>query len=129
MQGSHGQLALGVGLGSFAVQLLCLAIVLEQAVVLSQRIGHITLTCRCPRTFCQLAAHRRIRADAVGQFASKLVARLSPATAQRRSEEHTSELQSRPHLVCRLLLDPPPTLIYTLSLHDALPISLPCHSP
>src|SRR3989442_3698024 len=24
---------------------------------------------------------------------------------QRRSEEHTSELQSRPHLVCRLLLD------------------------
>src|SRR5690554_5792805 len=27
----------------------------------------------------------------------------------RRSEEHTSELQSRPHLVCRLLLPPPPT--------------------
>src|SRR5690554_1748266 len=25
-----------------------------------------------------------------------------------RSEEHTSELQSRPHLVCRLLLQPPP---------------------
>src|SRR5690554_7326157 len=25
------------------------------------------------------------------------------STAQRRSEEHTSELQSRPHLVCRLL--------------------------
>src|SRR3989442_10007295 len=28
----------------------------------------------------------------------------SPATQSRRSEEHTSELQSRPHLVCRLLL-------------------------
>src|SRR5690554_7495981 len=29
-----------------------------------------------------------------------------PATAaQGRSEEHTSELQSRPHLVCRLLLE------------------------
>src|SRR5690554_2327412 len=64
-----------------------------------------------------------------------------------RSEEHTSELQSRPHLVCRLLLEKkndsistratisPPTAItlllthptttetYTLSLHDALPIS------
>src|SRR5215813_6747870 len=87
----------------------------------------------------------------------------------RRSEEHTSELQSRPHLVCRLLLekkknksnparmknrrvdlpirklprsdiessgtrptycepsafffnDTAPTEIYTLSLHDALPI-------
>src|SRR5687768_11506402 len=39
-----------------------------------------------------------------------------------RSEEHTSELQSRLHLVCRLLLDPAPTELYTLSLHDALPI-------
>src|SRR5690554_5205734 len=66
-----------------------------------------------------------------------------------RSEEHTSELQSRPHLVCRLLLEKkktqgqvhacpcspddirehglchhatPTTYIYTLSLHDALPI-------
>src|SRR6266498_1883091 len=58
-----------------------------------------------------------------------------------RSEEHTSELQSRPHLVCRLLLekkkhqqptslhyflffffnDTATTEIYTLSLHDALP--------
>src|SRR3989442_7467811 len=27
------------------------------------------------------------------------------ATVARRSEEHTSELQSRPHLVCRLLLE------------------------
>src|SRR3989442_11004711 len=27
------------------------------------------------------------------------------AKNQRRSEEHTSELQSRPHLVCRLLLE------------------------
>src|SRR5215813_14957124 len=29
----------------------------------------------------------------------------SGARARRRSEEHTSELQSRPHLVCRLLLE------------------------
>src|SRR5690554_7530477 len=28
-----------------------------------------------------------------------------PAIRQARSEEHTSELQSRPHLVCRLLLE------------------------
>src|SRR2546422_562127 len=72
-----------------------------------------------------------------------------------RSEEHTSELQSRLHLVCRLLLekkkkkqnynivrsprlcllchhhllffffnDTATTEIYTLSLHDALPISI-----
>src|SRR5437868_2540992 len=39
-----------------------------------------------------------------------------------RSEEHTSELQSRFDLVCRLLLGTAPTEIYTLSLHDALPI-------
>src|SRR5690554_7689184 len=29
----------------------------------------------------------------------------APAIALARSEEHTSELQSRPHLVCRLLLE------------------------
>src|SRR5690554_7123256 len=32
-------------------------------------------------------------------------ARLSALAAAHRSEEHTSELQSRPHLVCRLLLE------------------------
>src|SRR5690242_3376137 len=42
-----------------------------------------------------------------------------------RSEEHTSELQSHVNLVCRLLLDPPPTDISPLSLHDALPIWMP----
>src|SRR3712207_1963135 len=55
-----------------------------------------------------------------------------------RSEEHTSELQSRQYLVCRLLLekkqhlsrfvcffnDTATTEIYTLSLHDALPICI-----
>src|SRR5688572_24504533 len=47
-----------------------------------------------------------------------------------RSEEHTSELQSQSNLVCRLLLDPATTDIYTLSLHDALPICrLPARLP
>src|SRR3989442_11305100 len=32
-------------------------------------------------------------------------ARAGARPAQGRSEEHTSELQSRPHLVCRLLLE------------------------
>src|SRR5690606_31551526 len=40
----------------------------------------------------------------------------------RRSEEHTSELQSRENLVCRLLLESAPPAVSTLSLHDALPI-------
>src|SRR5436305_14382254 len=40
--------------------------------------------CRTCRPSCRSPAHRR---------------------AEGRSEEHTSELQSRPHLVCRLLLE------------------------
>src|SRR2546429_2592799 len=34
-----------------------------------------------------------------------VICRLGPAGVSRRSEEHTSELQSRLHLVCRLLLE------------------------
>src|SRR5690606_25967447 len=47
---------------------------------------------------------------------------MSAKTSFQRSEEHTSELQSRENLVCRLLLDPHLPYSYTLSLHDALPI-------
>src|SRR5205823_5774245 len=47
----------------------------------------------------------------------------------KRSEEHTSELQSLAYLVCRLLLDPTESSVYTLSLHDALPICLQTHVP
>src|SRR5690554_7542941 len=36
---------------------------------------------------------------------SRLIWALSAAISAPRSEEHTSELQSRPHLVCRLLLE------------------------
>src|SRR6202043_4283820 len=35
-----------------------------------------------------------------------------PDCAKERSEEHTSELQSRPHLVCRLLLEKKKKKIY-----------------
>src|SRR5690554_7788115 len=35
-----------------------------------------------------------------------------------RSEEHTSELQSRPHLVCRLLLEKKKTNINTNTTHS-----------
>src|SRR3989442_16032046 len=47
-------------------------------------------------------------------FRSKILTRTRPsrsppfpvdAPSRKRSEEHTSELQSRPHLVCRLLLE------------------------
>src|SRR3989442_8725424 len=42
--------------------------------------------------------------DALHRFFSALP-RLSRNSETSRSEEHTSELQSRPHLVCRLLLE------------------------
>src|SRR5689334_3818905 len=64
---------------------------------------------------CEAAGRRRCRfprgvPGGVGQGRS----------GRLRSEEHTSELQSQFHLVCRLLLSTP--ALYTLSLHDALPI-------
>src|SRR5690554_7055117 len=54
-----------------------------------------------------------------------------------RSEEHTSELQSRPHLVCRLLLDKKKTISFiskaikcTLHLSDQYPeLQLSNNSP
>src|SRR5207244_809791 len=49
--------------------------------------------------------------------------RVQQPEVEGRSEEHTSELQSPDHLVCRLLLVPATRHIPTLSLHDALPIS------
>src|SRR5690554_7620589 len=61
-----------------------------------------------------VVAKSRADEDALAKNLSRLVAgdptmRLerNPETRQQvlRSEEHTSELQSRPHLVCRLLLE------------------------
>src|SRR5687768_18347230 len=46
---------------------------------------------------------RRLRILAGGHALGH--ARADPRTRCRRSEEHTSELQSRLHLVCRLLLE------------------------
>src|SRR3989442_11849811 len=44
---------------------------------------------------------------------ASLLPRMNSTTRTRRSEEHTSELQSRPHLVCRLLLEKKKHLHYT----------------
>src|SRR2546422_8933866 len=49
---------------------------------------------------CSTAPRRRPR-----RMAACLSCRLTVRTRTRRSEEHTSELQSRLHLVCRLLLE------------------------
>src|SRR3989442_2950745 len=63
-----------------------------------------------PLSFVQVASHEqehplRCLAPGVHRAAppsDRLPVRCTPGA--RRSEEHTSELQSRPHLVCRLLL-------------------------
>src|SRR3989442_11960795 len=49
----------------------------------------------------QLALFR----DAASWKLALLIKAASPSPLFLRSEEHTSELQSRPHLVCRLLLE------------------------
>src|SRR6266699_5469899 len=51
-------------------------------------------------------AERRLRPEEIAN-GPHLLADLGPLLRFRaeRSEEHTSELQSRPHLVCRLLLE------------------------
>src|SRR6266699_6888791 len=51
-----------------------------------------------------LTAHARPRGVMQGLL-SWICACGSRCTRRLRSEEHTSELQSRPHLVCRLLLE------------------------
>src|SRR5207244_9250101 len=49
--------------------------------------------------------HRHGHLRAVGLRRLLLAVRLRPFAAEERSEEHTSELQSPDHLVCRLLLE------------------------
>ena len=79
------------------------------------------------KVFSQAPAVKAIVAkNAANSYSRKAIDKLT------RSEEHTSELQSHLNLVCRLLLeknffnDTATTEIYTLSLHDALPIFF-CH--
>src|SRR5690554_7384220 len=48
-------------------------------------------------------AQARLSPPSLGQIAAE--ASLETPDSYFRSEEHTSELQSRPHLVCRLLLE------------------------
>src|SRR5207253_11049675 len=61
--------------------------------------------------------HRKQRAHGRGSFRLELQdgdAVSSDQGAEERSEEHTSELQSRGHLVCRLLLEKKKKKNYTI---------------
>src|SRR5438045_8231354 len=57
----------------------------------------------CCSSCCCYAARRR--RPCLGIPASQSVVAITPSSLAARSEEHTSELQSLRHLVCRLLLD------------------------
>src|SRR5436305_11564354 len=58
--------------------------------------------CRANR--CDIAsANARAQAHRQGRAGFRDETKIGPRIS--RSEEHTSELQSRPHLVCRLLLE------------------------
>src|SRR3989449_8050448 len=60
-----------------------------------------TRSCTLPRTTSPDSASTLVRRDSTARATSSAA---QPAMASR-SEEHTSELQSRLHLVCRLLLE------------------------
>src|SRR5690554_7466256 len=71
-----------------------------------QRLRHTNAAIRLLIVFdnsYQCAPHSQARA--VQSVHQLRLAALRIAEAGLRSEEHTSELQSRPHLVCRLLLE------------------------
>src|SRR5690554_8008664 len=52
--------------------------------------------------FCADSSGRR---EALKELLGRIQVRPKEFNSWKRSEEHTSELQSRPHLVCRLLLE------------------------
>src|SRR5439155_14175263 len=62
---------------------------------------------RPPRStlFPYTTLFRSLPGDARSSVGRGVDAGMAPAAARSRSEEHTSELQSRGHLVCRLLLE------------------------
>src|SRR2546422_716021 len=66
-----------------------------------------------------LARYRPIKAEIVAG-AMVRVAREAPRGTHVRSEEHTSELQSRLHLVCRLLLEKKKNMNSTLNLQNGV---------
>src|SRR3712207_7516712 len=62
---------------------------------------------QCERSTCPLRRRsaRRSARETVGNDHARGAGALARRRARRRSEEHTSELQSRQYLVCRLLLE------------------------
>src|ERR1041385_2014686 len=77
-----------------------------------------------PYTTLFRSGGRRVALDRLEDLAEEVSPAGPVAVDRGRSEEQTSEIQSRLPLLCRLffLNDTPTPEIYALSLHDALPI-------
>src|SRR5436305_7331311 len=73
---------------------------------------YTTLFRSSPRAATSAFARATASAAAAPRYSDHFVSDASPCTFSQvaRSEEHTSELQSRPHLVCRLLLEKKKTI-------------------
>src|SRR3712207_8920364 len=69
----------------------------------ARMLGNSTATC-CTSRLPALRPAWRTNVSMYEAWA-RCTSSASPAAASRRSEEHTSELQSRQYLVCRLLLE------------------------
>src|SRR2546422_3344058 len=72
--------------------------------------ARVILACAQGKTNTAVAQQMHLAKPTVGKWRSRFVARrldglLDEPRPGARSEEHTSELQSRLHLVCRLLLE------------------------
>src|SRR5256884_1506077 len=81
-------------------------------------------------TLFRSAATSLARADSLYLAMDYVVSRLAALDAEQvgvRSEEHTSELQSRLHLVCRLLLEKKKKRLITL--HVSPTAAHPCITP
>src|SRR2546422_1418418 len=63
------------------------------------------LELRIGRAALQLGARGRVKLSGLGALHEVRDQETQQLTVRDRSEEHTSELQSRLHLVCRLLLE------------------------
>src|SRR5256884_3647594 len=76
---------------------------------------------------CQSLAQRLSQSASRVAAAAELTARIEQY--MRRSEEHTSELQSRLHIVCRLLLEKKKKSIHRSTFTTTQPIQQPPQPP
>src|SRR5690554_7375761 len=72
--------------------------------------GYVGLALRHPTICLPIASINWLNSacflmDNIFISTQRRISNFSNSKSSRRSEEHTSELQSRPHLVCRLLLE------------------------